>query len=271
MLVDGAATARIPVDDRGLQYGDGLFETIAVRDGRPCLWDRHSARLRDGCRRLGLGQPDPNQLLHAAQSLLNGRRQAVLKILVTRGSGGRGYRPPGNGRSRQILQVSPWPEWPAAWHDHGVRVRYCDTPLADSPAVAGLKHLGRLEQVLARAEWDDPDIGEGLMLDAAGSVIEATQSNVFAESDGQLVTPPLTRAGVAGVVRGLVMDLALQTDKPVMVRPLAPTELTRMDSLYLTNSLIGVWRVAALADHVYPADRAWHPVMRDAMEAAYRP
>jgi 4-amino-4-deoxychorismate lyase len=270
-LIDGKPGDTLPVTDRGLLYGDGLFETLAVIDGRPCLWHRHLARLRDGCERLGIAVPDAATLRREAWSLTAQSPRAVLKIIITRGSGGRGYRPPEAAQPRRVLMLSDWPDWPAAWAEQGVRVRLCDARVADSPMVAGLKHLGRLEQVLARAEWRDPAIAEGLMLDGRGHLIEATQSNLFLERAGQLITPELSRAGVAGVLRGLILDLAAAAGSPVLERRVVPEDLPQADALYLSNSLIGVWRVAALADHSYPLQHAAHPVMRLAVEQAYGP
>lgn len=271
VLVDGAPADQLPADDRGLLYGDGLFETLAVIDGRPCLWDRHMTRLQLGCRRLQLPAPPVSELRRTVEALTAGTTRAVLKIVLTRGSGGRGYRPPAAPRPRHIMMLSPWPAWPVHWQQQGVRVRVCDTPVADSPAVAGLKHLGRLEQVLARAEWQDTAIAEGLMLDGGGCVVEGTQSNVFVERQGELLTPPLSRSGVAGVVRGLIMDLAATVGAPVREQPLPLPTLRAADALYLTNSLIGVWRVRVLGDHELSLGHGPHPVIAQAIQQAYGP
>lgn len=271
VLVDGVLLDRLPVADRGLQYGDGLFETLAVSDGRPCLWDRHLSRLQHGCQRLGFTMPAATELRRLAATMTAAAARGVLKIIVTRGSGGRGYRPPDTARPRHIMTLSPWPDWPPQWQAQGVRIRLCDTPVADSPAVAGLKHLGRLEQVLARAEWQDPAIAEGLMLDSGGNVIEGTQSNLFLERQGRLLTPPLTGSGVAGVVRGLVMELAAAAGSPVTEQALRLPALYAADALYLTNSLIGVWQVRALGEHVFAVGPELHPVMAQAIRHVYGP
>ncbi|HKJ75680.1 MAG TPA: aminotransferase class IV, partial [Gammaproteobacteria bacterium] len=140
ILVDGKESDRLDVRDRGLQYGDGLFETLAVRDGRPRRWSAHLERLEVGCQRLGIPVPDQDVLGRDAERCCAGHVRAVLKLLVTRGSGGRGYRPPAEPRPRRILMTSPWPEYPDDHWAEGVRLRYCDTPLGVSPALAGLKH-----------------------------------------------------------------------------------------------------------------------------------
>jgi len=249
-LIDGIPAVVVPAADRGLQYGDGLFETIAVVDGRPCLWDRHLARLRAGCVRLAIPLPDPDLLQAEVLALAKGQGRAVLKLIVTRGEGGRGYRPPHPARPRRILRLHPWPDHPPAWRSAGVRVRYCRTRLGHQPLLAGLKHLNRLEQVLARAEWDDPDIGEGLMLDLDGTVVEGTQTNLFALTAGRLVTPLLDRCGVNGVVRQVVIETAWMQGLAVEEARLTPAELAQADALFLASSLAGLWPVRELDGRV---------------------
>ena len=270
-LIDGVPADRIPVADRGLQYGDGLFETIAVVDGKPCLWDRHLARLREGCALLSIPPPPEDQLAAEALGLTRGMDRAVLKLILTRGEGGRGYRPPDPPLPRRILRRTPWPAYPDAWRSTGVRVRYCRTRLGHQPLLAGLKHLNRLEQVLARGEWNDPDIAEGLMLDLDGRVVEGTQTNLFVLQDGQLLTPALDRCGVAGVVRGLVLEAAWVLGFRVVEAALTPERLAAADALFLTSSLAGVWPVRELAGLPVDPDQVPAELRAGVLEAAFRP
>jgi 4-amino-4-deoxychorismate lyase len=246
MLIDGRPGDAVPAADRGLQYGDGLFETIAVFSGRPCLWTAHLARLAEGCARLGIPLPDDELLAREAGQLCQGVERGVLKLLITRGTGGRGYRPPEAARPRRILSLHPWPDYPASAREQGVRVRWCDTPLGRNPALAGIKHCNRLEQVLARAEWRDPAIAEGLMCDTGGRVIAGTMSNLFVSRDGRLLTPVLDECGVAGVARGQLMAAAVELGMECRVVPLSRDQVNDADALLLSNSLIGVWPVAEL-------------------------
>jgi 4-amino-4-deoxychorismate lyase len=250
IMINGERTELLPATDRGLHYGDGLFETIAVVEGRLRLWNAHMERLQRGCEVLGLPLPDLQQLQEEALSLCGAVEHGVLKLVFTRGSGGRGYRPPQVASPQRILFSYPWPDFPDL--SRGIRLRVCQTPLACNPALAGIKHLNRLEQVLARAEWDAPEIHEGLMCDLDGRVKEGTMSNLFWVADGQLFTPDLSRCGVAGVMRAQVMALARDLGIGVSMAEILPEELAQADEIFLTNSLIGIWPVGHFDGHDFP-------------------
>jgi 4-amino-4-deoxychorismate lyase len=246
MLVNGRFGDRVSAADRGLSYGDGLFETLAVRDGRACYWDRHMARLRQGCERLGMAPVDPGLLAEEAAQLCDGSARAVLRIIVTRGCGGRGYRPPRQAVATRILQRHAPPAYPPANALTGIEARVCSLRLGRNPRLAGIKHLNRLEQVLARAEWNDDNIAEGLMLDPDGNLVEGTMSNVFLVRDATLVTPELSQCGVAGVVRGRLLELAAAAGINTAVRQVPLTELEHATEVFVCNSLIGIWPVTRL-------------------------
>lgn len=245
LLVDGREAATVSALDRGLQYGDGLFETVAIRDGRPRLLPYHFDRLEAGCVRLGF-EPPTRDVLERDIEAVAGASHAVAKVIVTRGAAGRGYRPPAGPAVTRIVAAFPWPEHPPEAIQRGVRTRTCRTRIGTSPSLAGLKHLGRLEQVLARAEWRDASVAEGLMLDEAGAVIGGTQSNVFVVRDGCLLTPRLDRCGVAGVMRRAVLQWAAQRCIVSRETRLRETDLLSAEEVFLTNALIGAWPVAEL-------------------------
>ena len=249
--IDGEPGEAVEVDDRGLQYGDGLFETMAVRGGSIRLLDRHLARLAAGCARLVLPCP-PDSLLRlelatAAASLSAG----VVKLMLTRGSGPRGYRPPAEPRPRRIIVAGPAPQYPPEFADAGIELRLCSLRLASQPAFAGLKTLNRLEQVLARAEWAGDVPQEGLLRDADGRCVSGTMSNVFALCAGRLLTPRLTRCGVAGVMRGALIDAARKSGRDCEEVDLSLEELGAADAILLTNALIGVWPVRLFAGRAF--------------------
>ncbi len=257
MLVNGVPGTRVDANDRGLHYGDGLFETIAVHDGVPALWDRHMQRLLLGCERLGIAPIDTAQLRRESSQLCEGVAEGVLKIIITRGSSGRGYRAPPCGavQPTRLVALYAWPEYPPAFWVEGVAVRLCSTRLGSNPALAGIKHLNRLEQVLARSEWDDPAIPEGLMLDGEGHVIEGTMSNLFIVRNGRLLTPDLSQCGVAGVMRGYILDSARGMDIPADIAQITLDDVKSSDEVFLCNSLIGVWPVRHCAGVDFPVHR----------------
>lgn len=248
VLVNGKATDGLSALDRGLQYGDGLFETFRIREGVPEFWDRHIFRLARGCERLRLPAPPLEQLTDETRQLCDGRQAGVLKIIISRGRGGRGYALPEEVHPTRIVARFPAPTYPASHQQDGVVVRLCDTRLGMNPALAGLKHLNRLEQVLARAEWQDPTIAEGLMCDTEGRVVEGTMSNVFAVRDGRLLTPDLSRCGVAGILREVVLELAAKLGIPTQEGSLEIEDLMSSQEVFLTNSLIGIWPVRRIAE-----------------------
>lgn len=260
--VNGRPATTLASEDRGLLYGDGLFETIAIRQGQPCLWRAHLARLATGTARLGIPLPDPAQWRAEVAALLAAAghpTRATLKLILTRGCGARGYAPPPAPCPTRLLLLyrdGLHPPWPRAWEQAGVHLRYCRTRLGSNPALAGVKHLNRLEQVLARAEWPKPEataaadsIAEGLMLDHHGDLICGTMTNLFViGADGSLCTPALTQAGVAGTVRDLVLRCAAELGLRVTCRRLQPTMLPTARGAFLTNALIGLWPVRRIAN-----------------------
>lgn len=243
ILVDGLRADFVPATDRGLNYGDGLFETMRQHDGRIPLLDRHLARLEAGCGRLGLAWPGHEPLRREVLAVAAAAETAaVVKIVLTRGDSGRGYAPDPAGRARRIISAYALPpglEQPLA-------VGTCQARLGSSPALAGIKHLGRLEQVLAAQEavvagWD-----EGLMLDTAGNVAEGTRHHLFYLLDGRLFTPPLGALAVAGIMRALLLEVLEALDLAGGEAPLRYDALHGIEAMYLCNAVAGVRAVSRL-------------------------
>lgn len=254
--LNGVAVAEPAALDRGLEFGDGLFETIQVSGGRLKLLDRHLQRLYMGCQRLSIAAPDEAllrlELVEAARVPGTG----VVKLVLTRGAGGTGYRPSGAASTHRYIVAQPPRERPAHYAHSGVAVPILNTRLAEQPQLAGLKHLNRLEQVLARLELGD-QAPEGLMLDTSGRVIAGTMSNLFLSIDGEIVTPSLERCGIAGVVRGALIDAWRSEGVRVSVRDVALAELAMAEEAFLTNALIGVWPIQQLGSRrLLPGARA---------------
>jgi len=250
-LINGTAADCIASTDRGLLYGDGLFETIAVSDGEILCWPRHLHRLQTGCKRLGLPPVEGKILEDECRSLAAGAGKAVLKVIVTRGSGGRGYRIPEKTAATRIVQLHEWPVFASACAEEGVTVRVCDIRLGHNPFLAGIKHLNRLEQVMARQEWDDPAVMEGLLLDTDDHLVEGTMSNLFLVREGVLVTPGLHQCGVAGIMRARILELAGRLPIDTQVRRVDLADLHAADEVFVCNSLIGIWPVIAEGSRVY--------------------
>ncbi|MEP7186711.1 MAG: aminodeoxychorismate lyase [Rhodanobacter sp.] len=244
VLVNGEPADQVSAQDRGLAYGDGLFESIRVMAGSAPLWPRHMQRLSESCVRLHMPRPDPAQLWHEVRQVTHDMPQAVVRITLTRGVGERGYAPPVWPRPTRVVAAFVPPPFVAEVYDEGLRLRVCDIRLGDQPLLAGMKHLNRLEQVLARAEWSDPAIGEGLMRDGHGKVISATMANVFAVIDGVLLTPALDRCGVAGVARAEV--LALQPR--ARTAELTLETLRGASEVFLSSSVRGIVPVKSLGE-----------------------
>lgn len=250
--IDGQPATAVNLQNRGLAYGDGLFETIAVRGGRPSLLAQHLDRLALGCQRLAIAVDLAvvrDELLRYASQLGEG----VAKLILTRGDSQRGYAPAAGAPARRILQGSPLPTYPQGNADSGICLFPCQTRLAEQPLLAGLKHLNRLEQVLARAEWQDSTYAEGLMRDVQGRLIEGVYSNLFLVRDGVLLTADLGRCGVAGVMRAVLLEQAVPLGIPVVVRDLALEDLQQADEVFVCNSVYGVWPVREFAALNWPA------------------
>ena len=237
----------IPADDRGIAYGDGLFETVRVHRGEVPWWADHWSRLRLGAGRLGIPLPDEARVRDEAESLFADAGDGVLKLLLTRGAGERGYAPPAN----------PVPTWIASRHavpatpDRGLCLHLCETRMAPQPALAGIKHCNRLEQVLARAEAECAGADEGLMLDFAGNAVGATAANLFALIDGRWVTPAIVGCGIAGVSRARLLPTLDAAE-----RALTLAEVEAADAVFLCNAVRGILPVARLDAREWPSHPA---------------
>jgi 4-amino-4-deoxychorismate lyase len=246
MLINGENNSQLPISDRGFQYGDGLFETIEVLNSRPVFMEQHCQRLILGCKKLLIPLPDKQLLLTEALSLSQNCAKGVLKIIITRGSGGRGYKPPEVIEPTRVLSLHPYPDYPASFQQYGITARFCQQRLGLNPTLAGLKTLNRLEQVLARAEWNTSEIQEGLMLDLNGYVIEGTMSNLFFVKNRVIYTSLLTYSGIAGILRDFVLQTAPQLGMTVEYGFFTPEQVLAADELFITNSIIGIWGIKKL-------------------------
>ncbi len=247
MLINGLQGDQVSIYDRGLQYGDGVFRTMRVLGGRVLHWSRHYKKLQQDSAALGIACPESALLSDELQRLIQQQPDGVAKIIITRGlQMARGYAPDAHTIPTRILSVTPAPNYPDHFYTLGVKLRVCELRLGHQPRLAGIKHLNRLENVLAAAEWSDADIAEGILLDISGNVIEGTHSNLFLLMNGELITPDLSRCGVAGVQRDRVMEWAIKHGVPCHIERFGLPELLAADEMFLVNSVIGLWPVREL-------------------------
>ncbi len=253
MWVNGRRSTRIDARDRGLQYGDGVFETMRVRGGRVRFLEYHLERLDAGCRRLELTGPLLPALRRELERIAASRREGVLKLIITRGVGRRGYRPTGRERCTRILSLHALPRGTAAAAGAAgaagpapARVRLCSTPLGLNPRLAGLKTLNRLESVLARSEWTDARIWEGLMQDVDDYIVCGTMSNLFLRRGTSLMTPVLDRCGVAGVMRRWILETAGGLGLRTAERRVRWQDLSEADEMFMSNAIVGVKSIGVI-------------------------
>ena len=246
VIINGEEDSRIDVLDRGFQYGDGLFETIAYKNHKLQFWDEHMQRLHDSCERLSLAAVDESLWLEdIKQCQLSS--DAVIKLSLSRGVSGRGYAYADNDSVTRVTASFKLPDYPQA-NQKGITAVLCKTPVSVNPMLAGMKHLNRLDNVLARNEWHDSTIAEGFMFDSSGHIIQGTMSNVFCVLGDELYTPLLEQCGVAGIMREQVIALAGELNIPLSVVYISQTNFLQMDGVFVTNSLIGIWPVIEMHD-----------------------
>lgn len=240
----------IPLNNRGLAYGDGFFETMLFRQGRCSLLNYHMARMCNTAKRLGfaLSVSDVQQLIsELLDSVVDDQQDQIIKLIITRESGGRGYRCADQADTEVFVQSFPYSvSLSAGVIEQGVKLRVCDIKLAIQPALAGLKHLNRLENVLARNEWRSEEFYEGLLLDQNGLIIEATQSNIFFKIGQRWLTPELNQSGVAGVMRSWLLENESSLNERFHATTLSMDDLGKADACFICNSVQGVVPVQSI-------------------------
>lgn len=240
--VDGVESDVLDIADRGLAYGDGLFETFRVINERPLWWDRHLARLQRGAQVLGIELPNPTRLHIEALNCCEGAADGVLKLILTRGSSGRGYRP-GDGSPTRILSLHPSPT-----RQDSITAIRCEARLATQPLLAGLKHLNRLEQVLAARECQQANVDEGLLFDGDGRLVSAVAGNVFLLRDGEWLTPTIDRCGVAGICREWLLENLASCRETA----LSDDDVKAAEAVFVCNSVRGILPVSELDGRALP-------------------
>lgn len=245
-LINGEFGLKISPLDRGFAYGDGVFRTLYVKEGKPLLWNNHYSKLQDDSIRIGLNCPSSDVLIGEIDRLFN-KNSGVCKIVLTRGESKRGYAiPQSNIISTRVVIKSELPVYPEVYLNEGVKIFVCSLRLSTQPKLAGIKHLNRLENVLARSENSNTDYYDGLMLDQDGYVAECTAANIFMRIGKTLLTPDLSLCGVSGVIRSVIISHAENLDYQVIQDRISLEKLLQAEEVVITNSLYGAFQVVEI-------------------------
>jgi len=242
-MINGEQGGAIHAMDRAVMYGDGVFRTMRMRQGQVKCWPQQYRKLNSDCQALDILCPAQNILEQELRQLALAEPDCVVKIIVSRGEGGRGYMVPTSVSPNRVLLSSPAPQYPIQYWHEGVKLHLCEIRMSHQPRLAGIKHLNRLENVLARMEWDDTSIPEGLLLDADDWVVEGTMSNIFMRVGQKLRTPDLSACGVAGLQRERILKLASVLGLTPEIANFTLPTLLQAEEIFVCNSVIGVWPV----------------------------
>ena len=243
--INGKLTNKISVEDRAVQYGDGVFETIAVKENLMELWKEHYQRLSKGCKVLKIKCPSELFLKKEISKFVKKikKNKFILKIIISRGIGGRGYNPPKKEKPTRILGAYNWPDYPKVNFKKGIKMDVCKTRIATQPFLSQIKHLNRLEQIIARSEWQAKNISESIMLDFNENVIEGTMSNIFGVKKNIFYTPNIKFGGVEGIMRGVILKLLKKNKEKYVIKEITLKEFLKFDEVFVCNSIFGIWPV----------------------------
>lgn len=274
ILINGHYSESIAVSDRGLQYGDGVWETIRIKNHQAMLLEQHLERLQIGLKVLAIETLELKTLQAEIKCLQQQQKEAILKVIITRGSGGRGYNPTGiNSTASRILSLHPIPHFPTHYSSEGIQLTLCTTRLAHNPILAGFKHLNSLSYVLARGEFSEP-YQEGLLRDYQDNIIEGTMSNIFIIKDNCVFSPALNQCGIRGIMQNtLITCLSKMGIQFCWKKNVSVQQIQQADAVFISNSVIGVWAVKSFS--ISPDDKhnaktihyADHPLIKQLQKA----
>ena len=255
-IVNGNLNGTLSPLDRGLAYGDGVFRTLKVVNGLVEQWPAHYQKLVADCGAIGIVCPSAELIMSDLQQFFTPDETYAAKIIITRGDGERGYAPPAITAPMRLAIKAAMPDYAESNFSEGINLHVCETRLAHQPKLAGIKHLNRLENVLARMEWHDanlsPVIAEGVLLDLSGNVIECTSANIFARFGDTLITPSLDLCGIAGITRQRILDLAYTLELATKIETFDLKKLLSADEIIICNSLYGAWQVRSISTKKWP-------------------
>lgn len=255
--INGSKTDTLSAGDRAVQFGDGCFTTLKVERQQIVMLEQHLTRLRTDTTRLRLPPPDWQQLrAHLVNIAEQQSETMVLKVIISRGQGGRGYSSANFTAPTVIVSVSPYPHHYPCWQQAGIELILSPIPLGKNPYLAGIKHLNRLEQVLIKQYIDDQQADEALVVDIEGLLVECCSANIFWRQGEQVYTPLLDNAGVNGLMRQRIIQLL--ADSPYTLQQVAesPQALALCDEVLVCNTLMPIIPVNAI--RLPESSTVWH-------------
>ena len=257
-FINGKPQSDLPADDRATQFGDGCFTTARVVDGQVHLLSAHLQRLRDACQRLMIPFSDWSVLEQEMVTYAAGHQHAVLKVLLSRGSGGRGYSGSACTHPTRILSISAWPAHYQRWREQGITLTLSPVRLGRNPLLAGIKHLNRLEQVLIRTHLEQTDADDALVLDSDGWLTECCAANIFWRQGSDVFTPRVDQAGVNGIMRQHCIRLLAASDYTLREVNAPEPALAEADEVIICNALMPVIPVRAYGELRWSARELYH-------------
>ncbi|MFD3238225.1 aminodeoxychorismate lyase [Rahnella perminowiae] len=258
MWINGVAAATLPASDRSVQFGDGCFTTARVSDGVIEFLSRHIDRLQRAASVLRIEGVDWAALEQEMVLAAGQQQEAVVKAVVTRGQGGRGYSVAGCSAPTRIVSVSAYPVHYHAWRKQGVKLALSPVTLSKAPLLAGIKHLNRLEQVMIRMHLDQTEANEALVVDTSGCLVECCAANLFWRKGNQVFTPDLSQSGVDGIMRQhLIRVLEATSPRGVHIVSEPPGTLSDADEILICNALMPVLPVNQIDNQYYASRRLY--------------
>jgi 4-amino-4-deoxychorismate lyase len=248
MIVNGQPQQQIAIQDRAVQYGDGCFTTMAFRNGRLELFTAHIARLKLACAKLFIDFTKWSELEHCLVNCLDYKSNCVVKVIISRGQGGRGYCAQGTSDPSFIISQHLIPEHYSVWQKSGIKLTFSSITLARQPLLAGIKHLNRLEQVLIKHDLAKTDYDDAVVCDTQQNIIESSAGNLFWYKDNTWFTPDLSQSGVEGVMRNQVLAVMQEKGLDCQVVKQGVSVLFKAQYLFVCNALMGLIPVASLYD-----------------------
>ncbi|WP_368541278.1 aminodeoxychorismate lyase [Enterobacter soli] len=244
-LINGLKQDDLPASDRATQFGDGCFTTARIAEGEISFLAAHISRLQQACEKLLIPFTEWETLAHEMAQLAVGHASGVLKVIISRGSGGRGYSGASCRHPSRILSVSAYPAHYARWRHDGIVLELSPVRLGRNPMLAGIKHLNRLEQVLIRTHLEQSDADEALVLDSEGFITECCAANLFWRQGREVFTPKLDQAGVNGIMRQFCLQQLARSDFRVVEVNAAEDALLAAEEVLVCNALMPVVPVRA--------------------------